>query len=634
MKKRIKITKAPTYEHGGANKGDQVGYSMYDGGYTPDTTPEGFNIRNVFPEAAEGEATIEAEKGEQIMHDADGDGQMESFAIGGKRHEQGGTPIAADPGDFIFSDRKKLAVKGSLLENFGKSPETKKAYTPAELAKQYNINKYKAFMNDPEADPIQKKTAEMMITNYNKKLAELAVVQEASKGFPNGIPGIAMQLFEGSESATPEMKMGGYVKAAHGLEVPIGPGDPTWRGDRTTNWNASKKYKTLKDYGNAVGYPGKKDSDYTDLKIQQWVKQTYPDVVNEYHDKYGIPTGGILDSKIGIRWDEIGNAIDKKRNAVPASMTPFKQITHMEGRPGVHGNPSVSPTSIAQTAKEATSPEEQVSAPGMPWWTQDKINTTAAFLNRYNIRKQLPWEPVANAVIPDPTFVDPTRALASNAEQAAIQTAAASQFAGAQRQRGVNSSVQGQAAKQAADILSQYDTQNVGIANQFAGANAEIQNNVNMQNLASKKRLYDGNVLANENFDKEKKMANAVVLKNYINGMTNAQKTHWMNSFFDQFDIDPASGAINFDKANHKDFTTGRTGSGTGSNTTTAYVDAYMALKKQFPEASEEVLREQAKINAGAGRRTQTDEDGDGVVDKTRMLQQLLGASPMFGTMQ
>src|SRR5690606_30750426 len=66
------------------------------------------------------------------------------------------------------------------------------SYTPAELSKKYDLNKYHKILADPNSSKWDIKTAEMMIENYNRKLGQLALVQESMKGFPDGIPGIAM----------------------------------------------------------------------------------------------------------------------------------------------------------------------------------------------------------------------------------------------------------------------------------------------------------------------------------------------------------------------------------------------------------------------------------------------------------
>jgi hypothetical protein len=68
----------------------------------------------------------------------------------------------------------------------------KGGYTPAEIAKKYDINKYRKILSDPNSEDLERKTAERMIANYNMKLAKLAMAQESIKGFPQGFPVAAM----------------------------------------------------------------------------------------------------------------------------------------------------------------------------------------------------------------------------------------------------------------------------------------------------------------------------------------------------------------------------------------------------------------------------------------------------------
>jgi hypothetical protein len=142
------------------------------------------------------EANIEAEKGETVYGDINGDGQNEHMTIGGKRHTQGGTPLKVPEGSFIFSDTKKMKIKDEpTLKFFGLKP-SKDGYTPAEIAKKYDINKFRAALENPNSDVIQKRTAEKMIENYENKLGYLALIQESKKGFPQGIPEIAEKVLE------------------------------------------------------------------------------------------------------------------------------------------------------------------------------------------------------------------------------------------------------------------------------------------------------------------------------------------------------------------------------------------------------------------------------------------------------
>jgi hypothetical protein len=136
------------------------------------------------------DANLEAERGETAIVNIDG--IPAHFKIGGKRHSKGGTPLNLPDNSFIFSDTAKMKIKDPImLAQFGMVPKPS-GYTPAEIAKKYDINKYRQLLADPNTDTIDTKTAEIMISNCNMKLAKLALLQESMKGFPQGIPVIAM----------------------------------------------------------------------------------------------------------------------------------------------------------------------------------------------------------------------------------------------------------------------------------------------------------------------------------------------------------------------------------------------------------------------------------------------------------
>jgi hypothetical protein len=138
-------------------------------------------------------ANIEAEKGETVYGDLDGDGGKEHMKVGGKRHSEGGTPLSVPEGSFVFSDTAKMKIKDPEALKFFGLPAKKGGYTPAEIAKRYDVNKYKAILEDPHTDDIQKSTAQLMVKSFEKKLAYLAMVQESLKGFPNGVPQVAQE---------------------------------------------------------------------------------------------------------------------------------------------------------------------------------------------------------------------------------------------------------------------------------------------------------------------------------------------------------------------------------------------------------------------------------------------------------
>lgn len=190
--------------------GGQTGYGFDLGGRRIyEDMPEGKQdtVSNTMGPVPREMANIEAEKGETIYGDLDGDGGLEHMNIGGKRHAQGGTPLNAPEGSFIFSDTKKMRIKNpEILKMFGGST---KSATPAQLAKKYDVNRYKAILEDPNADDLSKSTAQLMIKNYENKLGTLALVQESMKGFPQGVPGVAASVVNAGE-----MAYGGYIPMA------------------------------------------------------------------------------------------------------------------------------------------------------------------------------------------------------------------------------------------------------------------------------------------------------------------------------------------------------------------------------------------------------------------------------------
>lgn len=197
---RIRIKTAPKL-------GDQVDYSFYDsryrnagmGGSAED------EVKTTMGPVPRKEASIEVERGEVVVGDTNTDGFLELFTFTGKPHSKGGTPVDVPAGSFIYSNTRKLRIKDEelLKKVFGLNPK-KGGYTPAEIAKMYQVNQYVADLKNPEADNITKRSANEMLKNNLQKLSTLALVQESMKGFPDGIPAIA-EMAANALGVTPEM---------------------------------------------------------------------------------------------------------------------------------------------------------------------------------------------------------------------------------------------------------------------------------------------------------------------------------------------------------------------------------------------------------------------------------------------
>lgn len=194
---KVKITKRLPQAKSGGFTGNNLNKQVISfGGADMNAASRHLENTRYLKEAPRDEANLEAEGGETAFGDINGDGFTEHMLISGKRHHEGGVPLNLPDGTFIFSDTASMKITDcNILKIFGKACG-KKGYTPAELAKPYDINKYRTILEDPNSDKVDKKTAELMIKNINLKLGALALAQEAKKGFPQGIPEVAQPYME------------------------------------------------------------------------------------------------------------------------------------------------------------------------------------------------------------------------------------------------------------------------------------------------------------------------------------------------------------------------------------------------------------------------------------------------------
>jgi len=216
MRYKVKITKLPTARQGRSIK---TGQQAADGSLAIQPTALGgadidqymgekpIRATNTIQPVPREEANVEVERGEVVTGDLNGDGMVESVVAGGKRHSEGGTPLDLPDDTFIYSDTRSMRINDKdILAKYGKSSGS---YTPAQLAKQYDVSKYRAILQDPNSDAIDRKTAELMLRNYNMKLGSLALAQESKKGFPQGIPAIAEPYMQANK-ISPEDIMPDY----------------------------------------------------------------------------------------------------------------------------------------------------------------------------------------------------------------------------------------------------------------------------------------------------------------------------------------------------------------------------------------------------------------------------------------
>ena len=232
--------------------------------------------------------------------------------------------------------------------------------------------------------------------------------------------------------------------------------------------------------------------------------------------------------------------------------------------------------------------EPGVEQPEPEMWLQDKLKIAGAAVDLFSAKKYMPMGAArVDLQAPKPTFMDPTRELAANAEQANIQTAGMAQFAGPQALSARSSSIQGQGAKNAADVLAKYNNQNVGIANQFEQANASVNNQEAAMNQANQLKLYDQNTIANQQFDNTKRALRGNLLNQYTTGITNKYKTDALNQIYPQMKVDAgAGGKVYYDPSKAKQI----------KPTTSKTIGQYIADCKKDGLTDEKSIMECAKL--------------------------------------
>lgn len=497
--------------------GGQMGYGLDLGArrlWMNQDSDEDSQVTDSIEEVPRDQANIEAEGGETALIPYKQDGSYLHKKIKGNRHTEGGVPLNVPEGTFIYSDTKKMKLGGPVLKMFGKSEKSTKKFTPAHLAKQYNLDKYRAILNDPKSDAIKVRTAELMIQNFEKKLAQLALVQEGKKGYPQGIPEVAQKYYQ-------------QMLAASGQ---TSEEDPEQRQFDDEQLEGQETMKAM--YGMGFGYGGGLDRYAGDVDSSE--------VPYKSDIPYAFPT-----SPYDLESPYIKTNRNKKiknyhiaDNAKPLP-TKFFQDNNQ-------ASISIKDNDIEDKPVVATNKEQEEPFKDIPyaWSNVDKMNLLNSMYNMATVKKATPFEPTAKLDRPETYYTDPSRALAANAEQMNAARQAASMFAGPQSRYSFNA---GQYGKNAADIIGQYAMQNVGVANAAAQQNAAINNQQMQYDVQRAKRLYDAGVTSEQQYQNAMRQARTAMLQAYAQGDQNAATLYNINATeSENFYIDPITGRKTF----------------------------------------------------------------------------------------
>ena len=140
-----------------------------------------------------------------------------------------------------------------------------------------------------------------------------------------------------------------------------------------------------------------------------------------------------------------------------------------------------------------------------------------------------------------PTYYDPNRELANNAEMANIAAQNMSQFTGPQAFNSRFAETQGRGLANAANILGKYNNLNVGVANQFEQANTQLMNEAYLKNAMMSNDFYDKTNITNQQYDNSMRQGRRELVDYTNAALTNRFMTDQMNSLYPNFFVEPSA---------------------------------------------------------------------------------------------
>lgn len=508
------------------------------------SNPEDEEITSSMKPIDKDSANIEAEKGEYLVKP----GMTGLYKVTGKTHAEGGTPLYAQGGSFIFSNDPTLAITKKEKEAFnfkngGSNAMSKN--TPAKVLEREmsskDYNNYISIIQDPDRDKIAKTSAMLMLEKLQQKLGQVAYLQETKKDkpvpdFAQGSAPVMRPEFEDIDERMSEYAYGGRYPdggpAGYGMG-PMGGGNPgffgaadlglfppdrngKWIGDNrmsknpqtgapSNSWNAMTDFGSAREYAAAVGYPGK---DLSPLSIQRWVGMTYPDIVSQYHNNppggYGLPAAGTpYDGKLGVRWNNIGKAVRDLNNSplkssrLP-SLAPVEQDQAQVTAPPPIGSPNQG--TVGQGNQT------------LPYDIKGKLTDAQLAhlgylgLQSFNINKYYPKR--EQVTLPD-VRLDQVNAQ-PYLNQINNQAYGANQLAALNPRTAplMASNIRGATLDASSQAIGNVANQNVQIGNQQNLTNLQQRTNQVMTNSQLDNNYYNQVQTVNENFDRERRFAN------------------------------------------------------------------------------------------------------------------------------
>ena len=237
-------------------------------------------------------------------------------------------------------------------------------------------------------------------------------------------------------------------------------------------------------------------------------------------------------------------------------------------------------------------------------------------------KKFLPYIPAMNVRVPEPTFED-WRAKAA-ARQAMYNTAAQT-LGNYGPTQGLASNLAFMAGQQGDALIQDIagtETRNVGIANQFSGVQADMMNKLAEYEAKRKQALYDGNVIANQQYRNAWRDYLNKGAKAYTQGWKNKSMLGMLNATNRNYAINPRTGNLAF-KPGADLFNIQGSSQQPAQLTPEGYLEYMRTLKERNPTMTDSQIRDAAKIYANSFK------NGVGTDGGISNFLQLIGMSGM-----
>ncbi len=568
---KVKIKKIPGYKKGGLTNHGIGYYNPYLEEPKPnfeDIFPVDVKINSTVKEVPDEVATIEAEKGEVIVQP----GLEGIYRILGKTHKNGGTKLNPQPGSFIFSNDKKLAITKDekQLFDFKEGGVISKSTPAMILEKEIDLkeyNRYQSILKNPKAEKIERATAQLMVSKYQKTIGQIAYLQEMKKEanvpeFAMGTAPMKTQELIDKEEQQEMYKHGGLIKMAFGDEFcPCGK-DPVTK--ECLECSDEVYSNLMKSKAKKVGTP---TTGYDPLYTDKDGKRLY----GKFGETKGTPGKGSPDfnkafglaRKQGLSSFTWNGKTYNTNIYKPGKDTEDYQYTEpnkvlttpptLNTKPGI---PVLNPPQFLDTPPAGMKPNkpEVDSTPGnLPYnikgylTDQEKAHLGYLGLQAMSVKRYMPKRDQIDLdrVSLDKVNLQP---YLTGIQGQQFQAYNSANVVNPRQASLLGSNILGKGFDAEVGARAQVDSSNIQIGNQENLTNLQQSNQEQMFNIPASGKYYDSTILSKQNFDDERRFANNQVMSTMNKYQSDADELAWslasVNKYGTRKVVDPKTGKV------------------------------------------------------------------------------------------